>query len=177
MKNKSTRKYIIIVVVVLIVLGIFGIYNQHQKKFGGSTVESREMILEKANSKGRGWKIATELELDGYIISGAYSEDNMSAIAVFKPDKNGKYIFVNSTNRNNDEIITSNAIINDVWYDLVWFNGAQTEYAEITYTIDNNIWNPLRYDTTNMNIICNEAPGDDYIMNVSYYDSKGNKYE
>ena len=69
------------------------------------------------------------------------------------------------------------AAINGSWYDLIWFNGAQTEYAEIIYTIDGKKRDTLKYDTTDMDIICINNPEKEYTINVSYYDKNGNKYE
>ena len=102
----------------------------------GDTITSRESILNTAISKGNEWTIAKELELGGYIVSGAYSTDNKSTLAIFEPTGNGDYKFSTSTNRNSDEIIVGGVAINGEWYDLIWFNGAKTEYAEITYTIN-----------------------------------------
>ncbi len=143
----------------------------------GKTIESREELLDNAISTGESWSIAKEIEIDGYIISAAYSTDNKSTIAVFKPELNGRYEFSTSTNRNSDEIIIGGAIINEDWYDLIWFNGAQTEYAEIIYTINGKESKPLRYDTTDMDIIYNKNAEKDYSMEVYYYDSEGNRYE
>ena len=143
----------------------------------GKTIESREELLDDAISTGESWSIAKEIEIDGYIISAAYSTNNKSTIAVFKPESNGKYEFLTSTNRDNNEIIVGGAIINGDWYDLIWFNGAQTEYAEIIYTINGKEYKPLKYDTTDMDIIYNKNAEKDYSMKVYYYDSEGNRYE
>ena len=50
--------------------------------------------------------IAKELELGGYIVSGAYSADNKSTLAIFEPTGNGDYKFSTSTNRNNSDEIS-----------------------------------------------------------------------
>lgn len=42
-----------------------------------------------------------------------------------------------SRNCHNDEIILDTAVINKTAYNFIWFNGAKTEYAEVTYTVDN----------------------------------------
>ena len=95
----------------------------------------------------------------------------------FEPVGNGNYRFMTSTNRNNDEIIISGAVINGKWYDLVWFHGAKTEYAEITYTISGQRQNPLRFSTEDMDILYQEQPAKEYSMQVVYYDRDGKKYE
>ena len=143
----------------------------------GDTITSRESILNTPISKGNEWTIAKELELGGYIVSGAYSADNKSTLAIFEPTGNGDYKFSTSTNRNSDEIIVGGVAINGEWYDLIWFNGAKTEYAEITYTINGQVQDTLRYSTDDMDIISIKNPEKEYSIHVVYYDNDGNKYE
>ena len=119
-----------------------------------------------AISKGNEWTIAKELELGGYIVSGAYSTDNKSTLAIFEPTGNGDYKFSTSTNRNSDEIIVGGVAINGEWYDLIWFNGAKTEYAEITYTINGQVQDTLRYNTDDMDIISIKNPEKEYSIHV-----------
>ena len=142
----------------------------------GDTRESRERILNEAISKGNGWTIAKELELDGYIVSGASSTDHKSTLAVFEPTGNRGYRFRTSTNRNAEEIIIDGTLINGVWYNLIWFAGAETEYAEITCTV-NGQKDTLRYDTGNMEIIAIPNQAKEYTIHVVYYDKDGNMYE
>lgn len=146
-------------------------------KNDGSTTEKRELMLNESISKGSGWQIATETEIDGYVVSGAYSTDNLSSIAVFEPDKNNGFKFMTSRNCHNDEIIIDTAVINKTAYNLIWFNGAKTEYAEVTYTVDNKPLDTLTFDTSDMDIICCKAPSDDYTVKVVYYGADGTKYE
>ena len=143
----------------------------------GNTIESREALLDKAITTGENWNIVKETEIEGYIISAAYSTDNKSTLAVFEPESNGKHKFSTSVNRRSDEIIIGGVIINGEWYDLVWFNGAKTEYAEIVYTINGKENKTLKFNTADMDIIYNKNPEKEYEMSVCYYDSEGNKYE
>lgn len=69
------------------------------------------------------------------------------------------------------------AFINGEWYDLFWFNGAQTEYAEIIYTVNGEKSEVSKYDTIDMNLIYAKSPEKDYSIEVCYYDSDGNRYE
>lgn len=169
------KKVIIILTAVLCIAAVFLYFFNSNPK--GDTITSRERILNNAISKGNEWTISKELELDGYIISGAYSTDNKSTLAVFEPVGNGNYKFKSSTNRNVEEIIISGAAINQEWYDLIWFNGAKTEYAEITYTINGQVQDTLRYNTDDMDIISIKNPEKEYSIHVAYYDNDGNKYE
>ena len=98
-------------------------------------------------------------------------------LAIFEPTGNGDYKFSTSTNRNSDEIIVGGVAINGEWYDLIWFNGAKTEYAEITYTINGQVQDTLRYNTDDMDIISIKNPEKEYSIHVAYYDNDGNKYE
>ena len=168
------KKTILIGIIIIAVLIAAFLGYQYLASPKGDTVASREELLEEA--KGGAWHIQTETELDGYIVSGAYS-DNEAAIAVFAPKGEGKYGLQTTTVREPEESIISGSMIDDKWYDLIWFNGAQSEYAEIVYTTDGEEQEPLRFDTRNMNIIFSEAPSNDYNINVIYYDSEGNKYE
>ena len=66
---------------------------------------------------------------------------------------------------------------NGAWYDLVWFQGAETEYAEVTYTVGGQEQQPLRFDTGEMEILSIKNPQKEYSMQVVYYDGEGNRYE
>ena len=167
------KKFLLLIFIIMVCIIAYFIWSQPL----GNAIESREQILNNEISKGDNWKISKEVEIEGYIISGAYSADNKSTLAIFKPVSNNKYKLVKSRNCNSNEIIISRAIINNNNYDLIWFNGAKTQYAEIIYTIDGQIQDTLKYDTIDMDIICNKNPEKEYTMNVRYYDDKGNKYE
>lgn len=169
------EKRIGIVLLAVLCIAAVSLYFLHSVP-KGDTRQSRERILNDAISKGNGWTIAKELELDGYIISGAYSTDHKSTLAVFEPTGNGGYRLRTSTNRNAEEIIVDGTIINGAWYNLIWFHGAETEYAEITYTV-NGQEDTLRYDTGNMEIIAIQKQEKEYTIHVSYYDKDGNIYE
>ena len=143
----------------------------------GNTIESREELLDSSVSKGEGWSIGKEIKIDDYIVSAAYSTDNKATIAIFAPTSNGNYEFSTSINRNNDDIIIGGAMINGQWYDLIWYNGAQTEYAEITYSISGKEDETLKYDTTDGDIIYIMNNEKEYNLSVCYYDGEGNKYE
>ena len=161
---------------IAVVVMIAVIYNSSSTP-KGTTIESREQILNAAIQSGENWSIATETEIDGYIISAAYSTDGKASLAIFRPGANGGYEFQTSTNRNADAIIISSVIINQNSYDLVWFNGAQTEYAELLYTIRRQPQDALKFNTNDMRIIYVQSPAKEYSLSVSYYDRDGNKYE
>lgn len=142
----------------------------------GSTVRSREELLENI-LKGADWKIAKETKFKNHIISGMYSSDGKSGIVVFEPRDNGTYKMSSREWRENDEVVISGYSMDGTWYDLVWFHGGQTEYAEIIYSFDGEEQEPMVYDTRNMDVLVHEAPAKDYSMRVVYYDENGNAYE
>lgn len=172
MFNNIIKGCIVALAIVLFVMGTVWM----AAKPDGNTVESREELLENL-PRGLGWNISTETELSGHIISGIYSVDGKSGIAVFAPMGTGKYKLLARQWRDNNEVIIFNFVVDNIWYDMVWFNGAETEYAEITYTYDGKKQEPIIHNSRNMEIFINPAPAEDYSVNVVYYDRNGNKYE
>ncbi len=143
----------------------------------GETVESRQEMLNAAISKGRDWTILKELELEDCVVSAAYSADRKCTLAVFEPQGEGAYRLRTTTTRDADQIIIAGTMANGAWYDLVWFQGAGTEYAEVTYTVGGQEQQPLRFDTGEMEILSIKNPQKEYSMQVVYYDGEGNRYE
>ena len=89
-QKKDFRKVIIVAVIGAMIVLLIPMFFHSSLK--GDTVESREALLDNAISGGNDWTIVKEKEIDGYIVSCAYSTDGKSAIAVFKPASNGKYV-------------------------------------------------------------------------------------
>ena len=169
------KKAIIVFAVLLAIIVGFGAIPYFSRP-DGSTLESREEICAEF-PRGKDWKISVEQELNDYIISGIYSRDGMSGIAVFEPYGNGKYKLQSREWREQDRIIITGITIDNMWYDIVWFNGAKTDCAEITYTYDGKAQEPIIHNSKGMEIFINPAPAKDHILDVVYYDSEGNKYE
>ena len=142
----------------------------------GDTIESQQMILNKALPTGLKWTLYNAAYIDDYQISSAYSSNGKSAIVVFEPKSNGGYKLISSMVGNNEEIIVFMTIINNKFYDLVWFNGAQTEYAEVIHTINGVKQKPLRFDTHAMQLIVIPQPAKAYSWYVVYYDNQGKTY-
>ena len=159
------------------ILCIAGIYIYNLCQFpAGDTAKSREEILNASVQKGSNWSIVRETEIDNYIISAVCSS-NMALLAVFEPESDNGYSFVNSACSSANQIIIENTVIKGKQYNLIWFTGASAEYAQLTYIEDGKKPLKLKSDTKNMDIICYHYPSDAYSMNVCYYDSDGNKYE
>lgn len=79
--------------------------------------------------------------------------------------------------RNSDEIILSGILIDAVWYDPIGFHGMQTNYAEITSSVNGTEKAPIIFDTTDMKIICSKVSARDYILFVEYADASSNAYK
>lgn len=173
MKKKKII-FVIIGIILFIIAG--GAILAHCTRPDGSNMVSREKML-KNIPKGTNWTIATERLLDDYLIAGIVSDNGKAGIAVFEPRENGKYRLLTSCHRENDEIVIKGTYINDVWYNFIWFNGAETERAEIVYTVPNEKSQATVYNSNNSTIICSPAPFENYTMRVAYFDSEGNKYE
>lgn len=172
-KTSAIIGYICVVIIIAMCFGSISYYIQPD----GSTLESREELLQE-RSKGKLWLISVEQKTDNYIISGIYSGYDESGLAVFEPKGNGKYKLQTRVFRDNDRIITTSSYIGGQWYDIVWFNGARTDYAEITYTLDGVKQEPIIHNSKGMEIFIHPAPtNDEYGIDVVYYDSEGNKYE
>ena len=166
-----------LIIISAAILCIVCIYIYHLCRYlAGDTAESREEILNTAVQKGSDWSIVKETEIDNYIISAVCSS-NMALLAVFEPESDNGYSFVNSACSSANQIIIENTVIKGKQYNLIWFTGASAEYAQLTYIEDGKKPLKLKSDTKNMDIICYHYPSDAYSMNVCYYDSDGNKYE
>lgn len=170
MKKKSV---IIMIAAIITILG-YGAYRYCSQP-DGSTVKSREEML-RDTPKGAEWNILQEQELEGYLLCSIDSGQK-SGIAVFEPIDDGTYKLISKEWRKSDEIMISGLPINGVWYDLIWFDGAETKYAEITYSVDGIENDPIIFETSDMKIICSKAPAKDYTLTVKYYDNDGNVYE
>ena len=162
-------------VILFVILGsslIFALSNKQD----GLTIESREKLLESL-PRGYGWEIAVETEIDNHIVCGIYSRDNKSGIAVFTPIGDKGYKLIARQWRDSDEIIISNFVVLNKWYDVIWFNGAKTDYAEITYNVNGNVQETVIHNAKDMEIFVNPSPSNSYAINAVYYDEEGNKYE
>ncbi len=139
----------------------------------GGTAESRQAILNTALADGQGWTIASETELDGFVISAAYSANGKTALAVFKPAAGGRFTLSTSATRAGGGALISGAMIHNTWYDLIWLSDAQAEHAEVYYTVNGQAQDPLLYDVKDGKILCIENQEKDYSISVSYTAGSG----
>ncbi len=174
--DEKKKRIIFLVLGIILIMLIGSPIISYCMRPNGSTMESREQML-KDLPKDTNWTIVTERLLDGYLITGIVSDNGKAGIAVFEPKGDGKYKLSTSYHRDWDDVIIGGTLIGDVWYDLVWFNGAQTERAEVTYTVPNEASQSTVYLSDNDTIICSPSPFENYTLHVIYYDSEGNKYE
>jgi len=162
-------------VALIIILGIvfFELYLQ-QNKLDGSTIVSRELIL---NQSQNGIHIVSEIKIDDYIVSGIIGSNNNDGLVVFASQANGKYKFQTKVLREKGSTIIEHTFINSVGYDLFWRNQVDLDYAEIIYTVQGNALEPIKLDAKDNKILYCEAPSNDYSVEVVYYDIQGNRYE
>ena len=111
------------------------------------------------------------------MISAASGQDGKACLAIFEPAGKGRYTLSASVSQDQGEILVTGLQTGESWYDLVWFQGADTEYAEIRYTIAGEKQAPVRYDTSDMEIFCIENPEKEYTLQAVYFDADGNAYE
>lgn len=173
MKNK---KYIIPIAIGFVFI-ILSIFFSTQSKPDGSSIESRELILNKLSKINGNTHISYEIQIDEYIVSGYISSNNKLGLAIFEPQGNGKYKFQTYYLRDKDELIHRNVIINQKFYDLFWANKADLDYAEITYITSNKSEETFKLDATDNKIIYKEAPSNDYAVEYVFVDTNGNHYE
>ena len=172
-----SRKKIIIIAILAVALCVFGVaLFRHSQIPRGNTLESRVEILQEALPNSTYLNIATEKKLDDYLICGIHSE-NQTGIAVFQQKGSENYKFVSAYCLGTNEIITTTCRIQDQWYNLIWFNGCATEYAEVIYTIDGTHNAPIPFDTSDGSVICSKAPSNRYSIDVQYYDADGNVFK
>lgn len=172
----SRRKQIRLAGAALLVVGIVWAAGFGWGAPQGDTRQGREQLLETSLAKGEEWRIVTESQIAGYIVSGGVSRDGMATIAVFALEGSEKYRFYTATNRSQNHPMLAGATINGSRYDLCWFPDARTEYALLTYTA-NGETQTLRVDTGDGDIIANPAPQGDDTLQARYVDGDGIWYE
>ncbi len=176
MKKKKNLVIIMLLLLVTLVLSLVAFSHRPHR---GDTVESRQILLDRQTGNGIGchWTIVTEREVEGYLICGAYSTDHQAAIAIFKTTGKNTYEVMAFASHDQNEVMVETAVMDGRVYDLVWFCGAQTTHAEITCTIDGQEQSPAVYDTSEMELICREAPAKEYAIRAVYFDEAGTRYE
>lgn len=151
-----------------------GLWALQANQPGNTTIEEREARLEEALPSGRGWNLVSEREIGGYLIGGAVDSGGQSALAVFAPEGEG-YAFQRAVSCGAG-VARDTVRIDGTWYDLAWFAGRPTAWAEFTYTVNGEALEPCRWDTSEMPVLCRQAPADQYGISVVYYDRAGNRY-
>ncbi len=178
----ATKKEMIlfpIIVVGLIALILVIIFtNGNKNTLTGSTQESREQILNSQSDSAK-WLIARELELDKYMVCGT-TYGNQSGIALFTKTNETNYKYQSHMWNDSDTVLLTTAYVSetDTNYNVSWFNGAVTEYAEFIYTAKDGTVEKFKKDTCGMDIVYCESPFEkEYSLKVIYYDLEGNSYQ
>ena len=178
MEKQTLKKIITIFILVIAVISAITLVSIQMNKPKGTTLSEREELL-RENRDCKRMNIATELQLDNYVLCGIYDE-NKSGIAIFESSGNG-YKLQRTTLREQSRVITASEYLNEEWYQLVWFHGAETETAEIVIinTDNNEVIMEHSYDVSDGNIIAFIEPDGlkNFSLDVVYYDAEGNTYE
>jgi hypothetical protein len=176
-KEMKIKKYIIIISFTTVFIVSLLFFFITQSKLDGSTIESRELRLNKLNKINGNAHICTEIKIDDYIVCGYISSNNKYGFAIFEPAGNGKYRFQSNYLRENNELVYGNIIVNQKNYDLFWANKTSLDYAEITYTVSNKAQKTLKLDATENKIIYNKSPSNSYSVEYVFVDADGNRFK
>lgn len=161
-----------VVIAMVMLLALAGCGNSGS----GATQEEREELLHDNIVPESNWNIVAETEIEGHLTSAIDGTNHKSGLAAFESTGNNGYEFKSAKTANMDQVIFDEAFLGKNHYDLIWFDGVQTEYAEVIYTIDGKQQDALRFDTTDMDIIVNPSPAKEYSIQVIYFDADGNTY-
>lgn len=140
----------------------------------GKTLESREEILKNSKTKKYVYEIYKEIELYDYIISSVYG--NKDGLAVFKENE-GNYELQSVTYEGKGEVIIEQIMYKGESYYITTCNQPNLDYAEVTFTINNEEHEPISYDVSKSSLISFKAPSDDFTMRIIYYDRDGNSFD
>lgn len=169
--------YIFVFIIFVVIADFFiGTYLKPQA-FDCADIENRTLRLREVTDLGESTLIATEITIDGYLISGYSSENGKYGLAIFEPKEDETYEFSGNYSVESDQVLFGNTTINGKQYDLFWANQADLEYAEITYSNSGEPAEPLKLDATGNQIVYNEAPSNDYSVAYAFVDMNGNRYE
>ena len=172
---KGKKSAVLLAVLVLLVGAVIGAVLSGEPD--GRTTESREQILRER--PGRiDWHISSEMMLGEYIVSCVYA-GQYDGIAIFKPQKGGRYDYQTIHYRAKGDIVTLHTLpIDGRSYMLCWLNRADLDYAEVTFTVDGEAPEIQRLDAGELGLICVEEPdADSFTADVVYYDNAGNAIE
>ena len=170
------RKKRLIVAATIAILCAAAVFYRVWSAPDGSTRESREVLLQNV-PKGISWHIVTEQTQGEYLLCGMTGSDGRVGIAVFAPEGEGYRLISREWRMEPDDIVISGYMIEQTWYTIVWFHGAQTEKAELTYQEENGTKSVFTFETGNMEIVVSPAPVKNYTLHVAYFDEEGNRYE
>lgn len=136
-----------------------------------SAMKIREERIQKAH--GEDWKVHSETQIGEFVFSAAYSQEEIG-IKVFPPSENkdGRPTLATPFYFTEANCISQEFRYDGIYYYLFWTNRSDVDYAEITYTVDGEKQEPIRYDAKE--IFYSQVPCGDYSYEMIYYDTNGN---
>ncbi len=159
----------------LIVCIIFAASRTANGKFDGGTKESREAILSSGGTN-QSWSILFETEVEGYLACAIAYEDERG-IAIFEPLKNGNYGYVTRILREGSEIVSLPVHLKDNYYLLIYADIPNPDYAEVTFTVEEEAQTPIRLDAASGGVLFAELPSTEFEADIRYYDRSGTLYQ
>ncbi|MEA4816082.1 MAG: hypothetical protein VB120_04395 [Lachnospiraceae bacterium] len=173
MKKKHVIPCVVGAILIILSISFFAMRSRSD----GSTLESRELRLSELSKLDGDAHISCEIEIDGYIVSGYSNSNDKYGLAIFEPQKDGKYQYQTNTTRENDELVFMTTTINQKSYNLFWANKADLDYAEITYTLSGIAGETVKLDAKDNVIIYTEAPAKDFSVEYCFVDKNGDRFE
>jgi len=173
MKNKKAT-LLVVLLFIFIAGSIYSINRQN-----GNTVEARQIILSKRDNHVI---ILREIIIENSIISEMIDQKSGYGYAQFEKNEYGNYILKTKMVRTGQDepIVMDILVINDEVYNVLMFNKACLEYAEVIYTDDttNKKHDPIRVEMNNQTVSLIKAPEySSYTMSVVFYNYKGDRFE
>ena len=171
----NNKKKILLSLSILTMIALLAIFCINQKRFDGSTVQSRELII---NKEYQDLHIIFELIVEDYIICEVVGDNNEYGLVTFKPKHNGNYDLSHRSINCNDSMSGYDFLINDKWYDFYFWNREDLDYAEITRIVDGETLPSEKLELHNGHIAYSLQPDMKSTGSsvTAFYDIYGNRY-
>lgn len=146
----------------------------YQQRTDGATLEKRQERLSEVHS---GCQILVEEEVEDAIVSGFVTPGGKQGLAVFKKENKG-YKLASTDEREQGRTVLATTYLDDEWYQLIWKNAEDLDYAKVTYTEEDGETEELILNAKDNRILYCEWPeGDAFSMDVVFYTLDGEALE
>ena len=146
----------------------------YQQRTDGATLEKRQEMLNEVRS---GCRIVVEEEVKDAIVSGYVLPGGNQGVAVFEKEKKG-YKLTSTDEREQGRTVLATTYLDDEWYQLIWKNAEDLDYALVTYTEEDGETEELILNAKDNRILYCEWPeADSFSMDVVFYTLDGEALE